>query len=77
VFSLEVRCRRLARGVHFDLPGFVADDAYFDLAPADVAHVTLRGPAGQRPVGTVLAANTVRGAAVVVRRDEQNAGVNP
>jgi beta-mannosidase len=41
--QVTVRTKRLALGVHFDMPGFIADDEHFHLPPAGEARVTLHG----------------------------------
>jgi beta-mannosidase len=51
--QVAVRTKRLALGVHFDMPGFAADDEHFHLPPLGEAHVTLRG-AGPMPAGSQL-----------------------
>jgi beta-mannosidase len=61
---LTVETRRFAQGVHFDIPGFTADDEYFHLPPASTTHVTLRGSGEHLPAGYVYAANSVKSARV-------------
>lgn len=39
---VTVSSRKLARGVHFDVPGFVAEDAWFDLLPGQAREIVLR-----------------------------------
>jgi beta-mannosidase len=64
--ELTVCTKRLAQSVHFDLPGFQADDEYFHLEPNDHARVTLRGT-GNAPVsGYVHAVNSARSARINV-----------
>jgi beta-mannosidase len=53
--QLTVRAARLALGIHFEIPGFIADDEYFHLAPHGEAQVTLRG-AGRLPAGACVSA---------------------
>ena len=58
--ELTVTSKRFAQGVYFDIPGFVADDAYFHLAPNTEVRVTLRA-LGSRPLsGSVHAVNSVK-----------------
>jgi beta-mannosidase len=66
--QLVVRAQRLAQGVHFDIPGYTADDEYFHLAPGGQARVILRAHSreGGAPNGWVHAANSVSSAAVEV-----------
>jgi beta-mannosidase len=48
--QVQVRSRRAARAVHFDAPGWQADDEYFDLAPAGERRVSFTPlAAGRRP----------------------------
>jgi beta-mannosidase len=61
---LTVETKRLAQGVHFDIPGFSADDEYFHLPPASTTHVILRSSGGYFPAGYVYAANSVKSARV-------------
>ena len=55
-----VKTQRLAIGVHFDVPGFQADDDYFHLQPQSEIRVTLRSAGHQTFSGQVIAANSVR-----------------
>lgn len=56
---LTVRSRRLALDVHFDLPGWQADDEHFHLAPGASRQVRLhRTRPGAALAGQVLASNT-------------------
>lgn len=57
---LTVETKRFAQGIHFDIPGFAADDEYFHLPPASTAHVILRSSGGHSPAGYVYAANSVK-----------------
>jgi len=74
--ELTVRTRRLARGVYFDLPGFQADDEYFNLAPNSEVRVTFRraicGASRHEDTlslnGTVHAVNSVREARIEMAR---------
>jgi beta-mannosidase len=64
--ELTVCTKRLAQSVHFDLPGFQADDEYFHLEPNRPTPVTLRGT-GNAPVsGYVHAVNSARSARIDV-----------
>ena len=56
--ELVVKSKRFAQGVHFDLPGFQADDEYFHLPPQSEMRVTLRGTGCQPLSGWVHAANS-------------------
>jgi beta-mannosidase len=59
--ELTLATRRIAFGVHFDIPGFEADDEYFHLAPGGQVRVLLRGQAGHARVeGSVHAINATR-----------------
>ena len=66
--ELTLRTGQLARGVYFDLPGFQADDEYFNLAPNSEVRVTLRGASRDESSfslnGTVHAVNSVRQARI-------------
>ena len=70
--ELTVRTRQLARGVYFNLPGFQADDEYFNLAPNSEVRVTLRGARRDESTlslnGTVHAVNAVREASIEMAR---------
>jgi beta-mannosidase len=64
--ELTICTTRLAQSVHFDLPGFHADDEYFHLEPNSCIQVTLRG-SGNTPVsGYVHALNSARSARIDV-----------
>ncbi|HZE90105.1 MAG TPA: glycoside hydrolase family 2 protein [Rhizobacter sp.] len=56
--EMTLSTRRLAQAVHFDIPGFSADDEYFHLVPGQEQRVMLRSSTSQTPVGTVHAINT-------------------
>lgn len=59
--ELTLATPRIAFGVHFDIPGFEADDEHFHLAPGSQVRVLLRGQAGHAPVeGSVRAINAAR-----------------
>jgi beta-mannosidase len=64
--EVVVRAQRLAQGVHFDIPGYTADDEYFHLMPGGQARVVLRGAGGRAPAGWVHASNSISSAAVDV-----------
>jgi len=68
--ELTVRTRRLAQSVHFELPGFQADDEYFHLAPDSEVQVTLRGPAAAHVSGYVHALNSARSARIDITTPE-------
>ena len=40
--KVRIESAQLARGVHFDAPGYVADDAWFDMVPGETREVVLR-----------------------------------
>ena len=59
IATLRLRSLRLALGVHFDVPGFVAQDDFFHLAPGADTRVTLHGPFNADAAhGTVSAINS-------------------
>jgi beta-mannosidase len=60
---LRVRTGRLALGVHFDIPGVVADDEHFHLPPDAEVDVTLRGR-GRPLSGLVHAINSIKPARI-------------
>jgi beta-mannosidase len=62
--ELAVSTRRLALGVHFDLPGFSAQDEHFHLAPGGEVRVLLHGAGSQPPHGHVHALNAGNGVLV-------------
>jgi beta-mannosidase len=64
--ELTVSTRRFALGVHFDIPGWAADDEHFHLAPGGQARVMLRGDGSQPPHGMVHAVNTTHAAQIAV-----------
>jgi beta-mannosidase len=58
--EVTLSCKRLAMGLHFDVPGFEAASEYFHLAPGHEACITLRATSPQQlVVGTVHAVNSV------------------
>ncbi len=57
---VTVTSQRFAYGVHFDVPGFLADDEFFHLAPESEVRVTLRSTVPQAFSGQVIAANSLR-----------------
>ncbi len=62
-FEVQVRCARFAQSVHLEMPGFVADDQYFHLAPKScrVLKVQPRDPGRElRLEGFVHAINSAR-----------------
>ncbi|MCW2866003.1 MAG: beta-mannosidase [Marmoricola sp.] len=64
-WTCEVTTRRLAQRVHLDLPGWIPDDAWFDLPPGAVRRLRLRpetwpGAVGRPPAGRVVAVNSRR-----------------
>jgi beta-mannosidase len=64
--EVTVCTKRLAQSVHFDLPGFHADDEYFHLEPRSCAQVTLRGNGNPPVSGYVHALNSARAARIDV-----------
>lgn len=63
-----VGSRHVAVGVHFDVPGYVADDEFFHLLPGETREVILRPQGGATPrtwYGSVSAVNSVVGSAIV------------
>jgi len=56
--ELIVRTQRFAQGVHFDVPGYVADSEYFCLAPDSEVHVTLHSLENRPFSGVVRAVNS-------------------
>jgi len=61
-FEITLRARGFAQSVHFDAPGFVAEDEFFHLAPGAEQRVRLTPTSPGSPVpstlGSVLALNT-------------------
>ncbi|MEP6883767.1 MAG: glycoside hydrolase family 2 protein [Gammaproteobacteria bacterium] len=41
-FTLQIQCRNFAQSVHLDIPGFVADDQYFHMAPRSARTLRVR-----------------------------------
>ena len=72
--ELTVCTKRLAQSVHFDLPGFQADNEYFHLEPNSCIQVTLRGSGDASISGYVHALNSARSARidVVVKAETEN-----
>ena len=70
--ELTVCTKRLAQSVHFDLPGFQADNEYFHLEPNDHVRVTLRGT-GNLPVsGYVHALNSAQSVRINILAPTKN-----
>jgi beta-mannosidase len=61
---VAVKTKRFAHGVHFDVPGFQADDDFFHLSPECETRVTLRSTSPQAFSGQVIAANSMRQATI-------------
>ena len=57
---VTVKSQRFAYGVHFDVPGFQADDDFFHLPPGSEVRVTLRSTGPQAFSGQVVAANSLQ-----------------
>jgi beta-mannosidase len=56
---LDIRCRGFAQSVHVEMPGFIADDQYFHMAPNSRRTLTVkRRPAARVFEGTVHALNS-------------------
>lgn len=62
--ELTVQTKRFAQGVHFNVPGFHADDDYFHLRPNSEARVILRGTGSGPLIGSVHAINSIKSARV-------------
>lgn len=60
IAQLSLRSARLALGVHFEVPGFAADDEHFHLAPGDEAQIMLRGTGMLPSGGLVHALNSIQ-----------------
>jgi len=56
--QVTVTTHRVALAVHFDIPGFVAADEFFHMAPASQARVVLRSPKPAELHGRVSALNS-------------------
>ncbi len=57
---VTVRSKRFAHGVHFDVPGFQADDDFFHLPPESEVRVIFRSTGSQAFSGQVIAANSLQ-----------------
>lgn len=57
--KVTIRTKRLAQSVHFCVPGYVAEDEYFHLAPGTQLHVILRANQLRPLMGVVRAINSV------------------
>jgi beta-mannosidase len=55
--ELTLTTRKAALAVHFDIPGFEAEDEYFHMAPGSQARVVLRARQPTQLQGSVLALN--------------------
>ena len=64
--ELTVHTRHFARGVHFEVPGFHADEDYFHLPPDASINVRLVGKGSYPLSGFVHAANSTRSARIDV-----------
>lgn len=62
--ELTLRTLRFAQGIHFDIPGFQADDEYFHLPPDCEMHITLHGSRSSLANGAVHAANSMECTAI-------------
>jgi beta-mannosidase len=61
---VTLKSQRFAHGVHFDVPGFQADDDFFHLPPESEVRVTLRSTGSQPFSGQVNAANSLQSARI-------------
>ena len=64
--ELTLHTRKLAQGVHVDVPGFAADDDYFHMVPNAERRIVLRGHARQPVTGFVHALNSIRSARIEI-----------
>jgi beta-mannosidase len=65
--EVQLTTRRFAVGVHFESPGYEADDEFFHLTPGQTHRVTFRLEGAPRPWwGRVMALNAASGAAMRV-----------
>jgi beta-mannosidase len=64
--ELTVCTKRLAQSVHFDLPGFDADNEYFHMQPNSCIQITLRGTGNPPVSGSVHALNSARSARIEI-----------
>jgi beta-mannosidase len=67
--TVRLHTRRFAQSVHWDVPGWVASDAYFHLAPGQTAEVHFKphGAAAAKPFGgAVLALNGSMSVAILM-----------
>ncbi len=68
-YELRIQCRRFAQSVHVEMPGFLADDQYFHMAPKSTRILTLRArsrSALPRPHGMVHALNAATSCRIAV-----------
>ena len=59
-FELNIRCKKFAQSVHVEVPGFIAEDQYFHMAPQSSRTLALRprtSSASGNPQGSVHALN--------------------
>lgn len=65
--TVALTCERLARSVHLEAEGWVADRGFFDLLPGETESVRLRPTEGPRRVfrAQVQAINALRSATVL------------
>jgi beta-mannosidase len=69
LYELRIHSKRFAQSVHVDMPGFVADDQYFHMAPNSTRALTLRARSpslAQRPHGVVHALNAATSCRIAV-----------
>jgi hypothetical protein len=73
---LSLRSTQVARGVHLELPGFVADDDFFHLSPCTPRCISLRSQRPQPLSGWVHAINASHSApiALAAHADSPRAG---
>jgi beta-mannosidase len=70
LYALTIHSRRFAQSVHVDMPGFIAQDQYFHMAPNSTRNVVVRPrvrSAPPRPHGTVHALNAAASCRIEVR----------
>jgi beta-mannosidase len=70
VYALNIHSKRFAQSVHVDMPGFIAQDQYFHMAPNSTRCVRVRPRTGStppRPHGTVHALNSAASCRIEIR----------
>lgn len=64
VYALRVETRKFAQSVHLEMPGFVADDQYFHMAPGSSRILTVRRRGRGAPAALEGTAHALNSAAV-------------